>query len=111
MHKLIEDILNRGFTLEVEKNQELGIIFKMNGFYKSGEIILHQVDDDYYAKSRYNQEDYIPDFESLVRLNHYWWLVSKERYDGWKIPDKQWLPFYLEFDLVKISEETVYTYR
>ena len=111
MNELILDILDKGFILEVKKDKDMSIVFIMKGFYKSGEITLREVNGDIYAISRYSQEDYIPDFESLVRLNHYWWLASKERHDSWKIPDIVWLPFYIEYGIVQITENTIYTYK
>ena len=117
MHKLIEEILKKGFSLEASYNHENDRFeYELDGFYKSGSIVLYE--NEYGSLtgiSRYNEIDIIDCFYDLIAINYRWWRSSKDRYDGWATPNGNWLPFLIAEGFVKeeIKEEinVVKTYK
>lgn len=113
MHKLIEEILKKGFSLEVSYNNfSERFEFKLDGFYKSGSVVLYEDEDgDLRAVSRYQQIDVITTFYDLIALNYHWWQLCKDRYDGWANPDSNWLPFLIDEGFVKEKINVTKTYE
>lgn len=113
MNKLIEEILKKGFILELTYNiANERFEYGLDGFYKSGKIIIYENDyGSLTAVSRYNQIDIIENFYNLVALNHQWWYSSRERFDGWSQPDSKWLPYLIEegFVVKEVNVATIYT--
>jgi hypothetical protein len=112
MNSLIIEILKKGFTLEMEYNPEQDRIeYYLFGFYKSDRIMLYENDHSTLtARSRYDEIDIIDNFYNLVALNYRWWISSRERYDGWKVPDSKWLPFLIEEGFVVEKVDVVKSY-
>ena len=112
MNKLIEVILKKGFSLEIGYNTEKDRFeYSLDGFYKSGKITLYENDHGTLnANSRYGQVDIIENFYNLVALNHQWWCDSKDRFDGWSVPDSTWLPFLIEEGFIEAKSNNVITY-
>lgn len=109
MEQLIKELLSKGILISGVSliNDELA--YEIPGFYKSGTITLFTKDNKIFAEARYNEVTEIHCFENLVRLNHSWWDYSKDRFEGWRTPDSNWLPYLMELDLVTRQEQIVYT--
>lgn len=109
MEQLIKELLNKGIPISGVSLIDDELAYEIPGFYKSGTITLFTKDDKIFAKARYNELTEIHGFENLVRLNYEWWDYSKDRFEGWKTPDGNWLPYLIEFNLVTRQEQIVYT--
>lgn len=112
MNSLIVEILKKGFSLEVGYNSEHDRIeYDIFGFYKSDRIKLYENDHGTLnAISRYNEVDIIDNFYNLVALNYRWWVSSKERFEGWKVPDGKWLPYLIEEGFIEKKTKVVEEY-
>lgn len=111
---LIRQLLEKGFVFSGVCLLDSGeIAYNLNGFYKSGDVLLFEDSTYIYAQARYAEITVLNDgqnpFDALVGLNYEWWQKSKDRYDGWKIPDSRWLPYFLEKGLVQ--EQINVTYK
>ena len=109
---LVKDLLSKGFHItEVTLMDNGDLAYTLNGFYKSSGIKIFEESDILYVKARYNEitplDDETP-FDSLVHLNYRWWLYSKNRFDGWTIPEEKWLPYLKEKNLIKEKTITIY---
>lgn len=113
MNKIILEILKYGFMLELTYDTiHKHCQYRLNGFYKSSGIRLWVSDDDLlFAVDRNNYEHQIESFRDLVHLNYQWWQSSKDRYEGWAVPEADWLPFLLADGLVVEETKTVKTYK
>lgn len=81
----------------------------IEGFYKSGEIYLTpRKEGGFIAVSRYAETHDIESFDDLVHLNYEWWKRSKDRFDGWSNPDKNWAADFERLGLVEKKVETKY---
>jgi hypothetical protein len=103
MDEILKQLLERNIEVKLTKDG-----YYVEGFYKSSGIILKQVGEEIIATQRYKEEDKIYDFDSLVRLNYCWWERSKDRYDGWKFPDRKWVNDFVRLGLGKIETVEVF---
>lgn len=103
----IQELLEAGVEVSLTKDS-----FVVEGFYKSGNIeIKCRNESDWYAVARYQEKTDIETVEDIVGLNHAWWYISKERYDGWSQPDSRWLPLLVKYGYVTakvIPEQIIY---
>jgi len=113
MNKIILELLKYGFMLELSFNKESKMCeYRLNGFYKSSGITLWVGDgDNLVAIDRNKEVHFIDSFRELVLLNYQWWQSSKDRYEGWAVPEAEWLPFLLADGLVKEETNIVKTYK
>jgi len=114
MNKKIEQIVKKCLENKVHVELELKegqINYILKGFYKSSGVTLEQQGENIAVKQRYNEVDYIEDFDELVRINYRWWQYSKDRYEGWVSPESAWLQPMLDMGLIKAETKTVTTYQ
>lgn len=115
LQELVIEILQNNISISNVTLKKYGsykcLCYRIEGFYKSGGVDLFESPDGILASARYDQVTQIETFKDLVFLNYSWWQTSKERYDGWKTPDEQWLPHLLEQGLVKESTSILKTYQ
>ncbi len=102
-------IRNIPVSLNYDKETD-SLEYKISGFYKSGDVILYEDGDEITCKQRYDSVDVINSFEDLVGINYYWWESSKDRYEGWRDPDSNWLERLIEFGYMKKKEIILTTY-
>jgi hypothetical protein len=97
-------MVNAGIEPTITKN---GLV--IDGFYKSGTILLTHDEENFIVKARYNEETTITSFDDLVYLNYGWWQRSKDRSDWWKQPNLTWADEMVRLGLVtkKVIPETV----
>lgn len=95
-NEIVEHLLYCGVEPKITKD---GLV--IDGFYKSGEIVLVSDKKDFIAKARYGEETKITNFDDLVHLNYNWWQRSKDRFDGWKNPEEPWASEMVRLGLVK----------
>ena len=77
MNPIIQELLEKGFTLQMSYNPATKRIgYSLGGFYKSGTVLLEErIGYDGHslmATARYNGLTIINDFDDLVRLNYDW---------------------------------------
>lgn len=104
---------NFGIPVELVRDERspTGISYKIDGFYKSGSVLLiPQLDGSMLARARYNEETRLHDFRDLVSLNYDWWTRSKARYEGWAAPDAGWVEWMIEFGWIERVVTPVTTY-
>jgi len=112
MNKIIEEVIKKGIDLKVKYNNITEKMeYTIDGFYKSGDIILYEEGEQLIALARYDEKTDINSFSDLVHLNYYWWNSSKLRLDAWKTPEYRWLPFLIEEGLVTKIVQVVETYK
>jgi len=113
MNDIIKKILENGFSLEMGLNKTHNRIeYELGGFYKSDKVTLYENDHGTLtAIARYNEITIIDNFYNLVSLNYTWWITSRDRFEGWKVPDSMWLPFLIEEGFVKEEISVVKTYK
>jgi hypothetical protein len=115
LENLIKELLFKKFTIiDVALNEDSELVYHLNGFYKSGSIRLQYKGGSIIATSRYDEETILDEdnpFRSLVFLNYQWWQKSKDRFDGWESPDSKWLPYFLNYGLVKEKIEVKKVYE
>ncbi len=108
MPGLISTILHHGIpvSMEVENNE---LVFTLRGFYKSNGVRIYSLEDEihYKVKDRY-KEEIISDFSDLVGLHYYWWISSKNKYEGWATPDPVWIPALIKYKFITETTKTVY---
>ncbi len=99
---LILEAMEKGIVVKISKEG-----YSIDGFYRSGTIDIEVGEDGKLtAKSRRNRVDIINEYDDLVRLNYYWWFLSREKDREWLRPGKEWLEDFLRLDLVE--REIVY---
>jgi hypothetical protein len=111
INNLIKELLNKGFIISGVSLNDNELSFRLDGFYKSGDILLYEKDNHLFALARYDEITELDDenpFNSLVWLNFDWWDKSKDRYEGWNNPNSKWLPYLIEIGLIKEIVETKY---
>lgn len=105
--KFIEELVEAGISVTLQKGNK----FRLEGFYKSGEVTIEQREGGWVACARYNEVTGIDTLQDLVNLNYKWWQYSKDRYEGWQQPESLWAPLMVKFGLVQektIPAQTVY---
>jgi hypothetical protein len=102
---IIRACVERGIDVTITKDG-----YKIDGFYKSGEVTLTTNGDGYYARDRYDKITDIRDFDDLVYLNAHWWDKSKDRLDGWKNPAEPWATEMVRLGLITKHVDTVVSY-
>ena len=84
----LEFIAERGVEVIMTRKNT----YVVNGFYKSGHVIVDLEANTITA--RYGEVTEVPDssnlLEQLVWLNEYWWEYSRGRYDGWVEMNGAW---------------------
>lgn len=115
LQELIIEILEKGIYISDVYLKEVGntktFSYRIKGFYKSDGVDLYETEEGIFAESRYNQIEQITCFKDLVSLNYEWWCRSKDRYEGWAVPDSKWIKHLIEEGLVKEETHTVKTYK
>ena len=112
INNIIKELLKHKINVEIEINPiNENLIYKINGFYKSGLIQLEEINGELIATARYNEKTDINELRDLVYLNYKWWNLSKERYDGWKNPDQNWISLLEEYNFITKKIETIITYK
>lgn len=110
LNSILMELLRRHIPVELRLDDQERITYVVNGFYKSGEVVLVSVDDDddyLLSRSRYGEEIGIFDWDDMVRLNYDWWIHSRDRHDGWKEPNSKWINEFVRLGLVAIETKTV----
>ena len=93
MNAIILDLLKNNISVAFSYNYETSEIeYTIDGFYKSGMVLLIERGEKLIATSRYNEQTDIINLIDLVQLNYNWWDTSKDRFSGWKNPDPKWIP-------------------
>lgn len=104
-HKLLNEILDKGFDIKIEHGQ----IF-LGGFYKSGNVELVVKDNDtLWVNGRYDTSEEITTFDELVMINYNWWLKSRTRSEGWMQPNPSWAEHMVRLNLIKPINMVIYT--
>lgn len=103
---IIKALVERNITVIITKDG-----FKVNGFYKSNEITLIPDGRGFIAISRYDEKTDIEDFDDLVYLNFSWWNRSKDRYEGWAIPDIEWVADMERLGYIKKETKVITEYH
>lgn len=113
MEKLIEDIVKRGIPVKISYDSEHdNIIYSLDGFYKSGTVILYKTSTGKReCVARYNETNIIENFDDLVYLNYDWWIRSRDRSEGWQTPHDYWKHHLINKKLVTVDTRTVHTYK
>lgn len=111
MNHIIKELIQNGIPVKGEYNLETETpVFIVSGFYKSGEIKLVEENNKLIAKARYDEETEIEELYNIVALNYLWWQRSKDRFDGWKNPDFNWIPLLEKFNFITKKIETIINY-
>jgi len=111
MNQIIKQLLENKIPVELFLTESGEVGYRVGGFYKSGTVDLVPNGDGFIAHQRYNKTAKINDISDLVFLNHDWWQMSKNRYEGWAEPDSRWLSLLVKYDLVKVTEKVVKEYK
>lgn len=112
MNKILQELLETGISLQIGYDRKLEqSTYAVSGFYKSNYVELIESDDKLIARARYNEITEIESLQDLVLLNYCWWDLSKDRFDGWKNPNSQWLPLLIKFGYVTEETKTIKTYK
>lgn len=111
LEELIKEILrNNIFITGITLIDDI-LQYEVNGFYKSGSVSLYETEEGIFVKARYEEVDKIESFEDLVYINYRWWLRSKERFEGWSVPNENWLPHLLKYGYIKETTKTTKEYE
>jgi hypothetical protein len=94
INKIIEESIKIGIPIRCEYVIDRGFVYEIDGFYKSDTISIEEQNGILIATARYNEKTEINTPEDIVKLNYKWWEYSKDRYDGWKYPSKNWKNLY-----------------
>lgn len=87
-------------------NKKIG--FQINGFSKSGTATLWEEDDGkIVCQTRYDQIDYIEEYDDIVRVAFDWYSSYSDR-DGYSEPSSYWVDDFLRLGLIKTETKTVY---
>ncbi len=110
---IIEALLKAGFKVGMNTDAYKGPHFTLEGFYKHGELKLYPISDDIdevQVEGRYGVlSDSVACLDELARINYEQWLTYRERFDGWKNPEPQWIPHLERLHLIEANIEISYT--
>jgi len=99
INKIIEESIKIGIPIKCEYVPNRGFVYEVDGFYKSGTISIEEENGKLIATSRYNKKTEIKSPKDIVKLNYEWWDFSKDRFDGWKVPNDTWKKLFDMHDL------------
>ena len=100
LENLVREALKRGVKAEVYLDGD-ELCYLLHGFYKSNRVSLKIKSGTVIAQARYNEATEIKCWDDIVRLNFRWWQYSKDRFDGWKLPEAA---FAEDFERLKLHE-------
>lgn len=111
MNAIVLGLLKNNIAVALNYNHETSEIeYTIDGFYKSGTVLLIDKGEKLIAISRYNEQTDIFDLIDLVQLNYSWWNTSKDRFSGWRHPDPKWIPLLEKYGFITKKTETITTY-
>ncbi len=109
MNPIIIELLKNGISVSLQYNKhDDRVEYLVSGFYKSGVITMVEYDNVLKYAARYGANGEIIELSDLIRLNHEWWLASRDRSEGWAQPDPKWLPLLIKAGLVQQVTKTYY---
>jgi hypothetical protein len=116
LDEIAKEIARYGIPVTINYNkQEDEFRYEIPGFYKSDTVYLVERNNKFYCIQRYNETEelYEDDFmDALVRINCYWWRVTKERNPDDTIePNDYWKDLLIEYGYVKVETKTVTLYK
>jgi hypothetical protein len=111
LEELIKEVLiNRICVSGVHYDPENDtLVYRVEGFSKSGYAELSEVNGKILCKTRYNQVDEINSFDDLVNVAYQWnsYYCDREPF-GW---DTDWSPIFVKYGLLREVTETVTHYE
>lgn len=99
IEKVITILVDKEFDVRRTK-----VGYKVGGFYKSDFMTIYSHASDeltFSAVDRYSCVSELRDFDDLVRLNHQWWIRSRNRSDAWSEPDLRWGKEFIRLGLAR----------
>jgi len=90
INDFVKEALKRGIDVRVFISTGDHLGYELMGFYKSGSVKIRIADSPIYTievVTRYNEVTVVKSWDDVVKLNHKWWLYSRERYESWSVPD------------------------
>lgn len=99
INKIIEDCIRLGIPVKCEYILDRGFVYEIDGFYKSGNISIEEIDGKLIATARYDEKTEITEPRDIVSLNRKCYEYSKHRYDGWSTPSDFWINLYNKFNI------------
>jgi len=100
INKIIEDSIKIGIPVKCEYVPNIGFVYEIDDFYKSGTISIKEENGKLIATARYNEKTEIEEPIDIVNLNYRWWVYSKDMYEDWKYPSEIWKKL---FDIYKLN--------
>lgn len=96
---LVETLVRNGIDVELTLYHGNIAARPKNGFYKSDGCAFLYCDknDEMFLDTRYGEHTEVSSLGDVVSESYHWWDRSKERFDGWKRPAKEWMSLYKEF--------------
>lgn len=99
INKIIEDCIRLGIPVKCEYILDRGFVYEIDGFYKSGNISIEEIDGKLIATARYDEKTEITEPRDIVILNLEWYNYSKDRFEGWSTPSDFWINLYNKFNI------------
>lgn len=109
MNPIIIELLKNDIPVSLQYNKhDDRVEYIVSGFYKSDVVTMAENEGVLKYVTRYGITGEADDLSTLVRLNHEWWMSSRDRYEGWAQPDPKWLPLLIKAGLVEQVTKTYY---
>lgn len=109
---LVQELVKRGIKVEIRQGEVGPEFFIGSGFYKSdGSARLVDEGDAVVLHMRYKSSVVVDNLFDIVHESYRWYDYSKDRFDGWSLPDPDWVDLYQSCGYGKMVTKTIHVWE
>lgn len=106
-HPVVRALPDQHIKFTVDYPSDLSTVVQVEGFSKSGTVMLYMEGNALKCLARYNEVNHIEDFDDLVAVAYDWWYRYRDR-SPFEAPHIMWLPHFIKRGWVEECHTVTY---